>query len=224
MGRPMSLGDKSLAETLYERVVNNFRPGDKLPSEREFSAELKVGRNSLREALRQLQALGLIDIRHGSGYYRSNINIDSLLLPISEQVVQKRLLIEEIVEARLAIELAILRLAMQRATPQMLDTIDQYLQSALQAGDVDSGVDLRFEELLAEMAGNRMLEVIQHLLHKVWKEVTHKGWRHRSQADNHRDHCRIFTSIRAQNVQQAEQQMTEHLRYAIERFSEMNSG
>ncbi len=216
------LSKETLSKTLYERILQNLQPGDKLPAERQLTAELNVGRNSLREALRQFQALGLVDIRHGSGYYRSDINMNSLLLPISDQVAQKRILVEEIVEARLVIELAILRLAFQRSTATKLDTIGQYLETAISLGSNDSP-DLRFEELLGEMVGNPILGAMQRLLHLVWKDVTRRGWRHRDKAENHNDHVQIFLSIRSQNLDKAEKLMTDHLRYAVVKFVELNT-
>lgn len=217
-----TLDKVALSKTLYERILYTLQPGDKLPSERQLTAELNVGRNSLREALRQFQALGLVDIRHGSGYYRSDINMNSLLLPISDQLAQKRILVEEIVETRMVIELAILRLAFQRSTMAELDTIGRYLETGLSL-DSNSAPDLRFEELLGEMVGNPILSAMQRLLHLVWKDVTRRGWRHRDKAENHNDHVQIFRSICARDLEKAEQLMTDHLRYAVVKFIQLNA-
>lgn len=50
---------------------NNLKTGDKLPSERELSDKLQAGRSSIREALRAMELLGLIETRHGEGTYLS---------------------------------------------------------------------------------------------------------------------------------------------------------
>ncbi|WP_339228373.1 GntR family transcriptional regulator [Oceanobacillus sp. FSL K6-2867] len=68
----------SIKQKVYQEVIrelqryiekNNLNPGDKLPSERELSERLKAGRSSVREALRALELIGLVETRHGEGTY-----------------------------------------------------------------------------------------------------------------------------------------------------------
>src|SRR5690348_12151302 len=101
---------QSLADDLAHRVkqlieAEGYEPGDRLPSISEMARRFRVGHPTLREALKKLQTLGVVDIRHGSGVYVGK-NHNALLLsnPIFDTAVSKKLLLD-LIEARMAIEL-----------------------------------------------------------------------------------------------------------------------
>ncbi|WP_246061705.1 FadR/GntR family transcriptional regulator [Paenibacillus oralis] len=155
------------------------------------------------------------------------INLASLLLPIQGQLYSKRILVEEIMETRVAIELEIIRLAIKRATPIMLDKIESYLTSVEQdsADEKNSTKYSRhfaFEQLLAEMAGNRILIMMQSLVHELWGDITSKGWRRRSMEISHQEHMDIFRSIKKRDLPSALTKMENHLLWGVKYFDEMN--
>src|SRR5215217_8483337 len=104
---------------------NGLQPGHKLPPERVFIEQLGVSRSSLREAVRVLSTLGLIDVRHGDGMYvaappemwRAS---SSAIFDATEEHALRNL-----VETRLGIELAAVTAAAQRATDEDLDRLQQ---------------------------------------------------------------------------------------------------
>ncbi|MUG26644.1 GntR family transcriptional regulator [Paenibacillus macerans] len=207
------------SKILYNFILQkDYKSGDKLPTERELSEHFGVGRSSVREALSGLKALGIIEVRQGSGCYVKEINLASLLLPIQGQLYNKRILVEEIMETRVAIELEIIRLAVKRATPIMLDKIESYLTSVEQ----DSAQHFAFEQLLAEMAGNRILIMMQSLVHELWRDITSKGWRRRSMEISHQEHLDIFRSIKNRDLPAALTKMENHLLWGVKYFDEMN--
>ncbi|MGZ7440278.1 FadR/GntR family transcriptional regulator [Paenibacillus sp. TH7-28] len=207
------------SKILYNFILQkDYKSGDKLPTERELSEHFGVGRSSVREALSGLKALGIIEVRQGSGCYVKEINLASLLLPIQGQLYNKRILVEEIMETRVAIELEIIRLAVKRATPIMLDKIESYLTSDEQ----DSAQHFAFEQLLAEMAGNRILIMMQSLVHELWGDITSKGWRRRSMEISHQEHMDIFRSIKNRDLPAALTKMENHLLWGVKYFDEMN--
>ncbi|CAM4460167.1 MAG: GntR family transcriptional regulator [Paenibacillus macerans] len=207
------------SKILYNFILQkDYKSGDKLPTERELSEHFGVGRSSVREALSGLKALGIIEVRQGSGCYVKEINLASLLLPIQGQLYNKRILVEEIMETRVAIELEIIRLAVKRATPIMLDKIESYLTSVEQ----DSAQHFAFEQLLAEMAGNRILIMMQSLVHELWRDITSKGWRRRSMEISHQEHLDIFRSIKNRDLPSALTKMENHLLWGVKYFDEMN--
>lgn len=79
--------DNELTSKIIDLIKKgNYHKGDRLPAERELSAQLGVNRNSLREILRSLQTVGVLDIRQGSGIYVANeelLNQDTMSLWIS---------------------------------------------------------------------------------------------------------------------------------------------
>ncbi|MBI1257028.1 MAG: FCD domain-containing protein [Chloroflexi bacterium] len=80
--RPPSL-HQSIKEAIKSFILDNdLQPGDALPSESELSKQLNVSRNLVREAVRGLEALGIVEIRRGSGLYVSNFSLEQLMLNI----------------------------------------------------------------------------------------------------------------------------------------------
>lgn len=223
-GNSISVSTEKLPlwQGLYNWMLQEgLETGDRLPSERMLATQFQASRSSIREAMRQLQALGMVEIRQGSGCYRTDSHLGALLWPLKDQLQSKRLLVEEVVEARVALEVAILRLAVERATPTLLDRLDQYLKFRLDNPPA-SGPDFRFEELLGEMAGNRFLAMMQQLVHQVWGDLTRQGWRFRGREDTYVEHVKMFRHIRARDFPAAQGIMVEHIRAAIERFDELN--
>ncbi|WP_180994105.1 FadR/GntR family transcriptional regulator [Bacillus sp. Marseille-P3661] len=217
------------SKILYNFILQQgFNSGDKLPTERELSEQFGVGRSSVREALSGLKALGILEVRQGSGCYVKEVNLASLLLPIQERIHNKRILVEEIIETRVAIELEIIRLAIKRATPIMLDKVETYLISyEKKSADnnkstIETSQHFAFERLLAEMAGNRILIMMQNLVHELWRDTTRKGWRHRSIEEANREHMDIFQSIKNKDLASALTKMENHLLWGVKNFDVMN--
>jgi GntR family transcriptional regulator, transcriptional repressor for pyruvate dehydrogenase complex len=113
-----------IRELIYSGV---FKPGDKLPSERELSLEFNVGRTALREALRVLENEGFINIRQGSNG-GSYIDIPQNHAGIKTAVDLFRLgelKIQHITEARMALELLLLEFVIFRITDDELDQLEK---------------------------------------------------------------------------------------------------
>ena len=77
----------AIPDMVVNRILDLIRegvlkPGQKLPPERELAVNIGVGRPSLREALRALSLLGVVDIRQGEGVFVSNLSAESLLAPL----------------------------------------------------------------------------------------------------------------------------------------------
>jgi len=104
---------EALPEQIVRQLVGlvksgHLKPGDRLPAERTLAEELGVGRPTLREALRALQLLGIVDIRHGGGVFVTGLEPDTLLGPLHLFLGLDRHRLETILEARKVIEGAVL--------------------------------------------------------------------------------------------------------------------
>ena len=76
-----------LYEEIVKQIINRIKsgelkPGDKLPTERELASQLKVSRTAIREALRSLEVMGVIDSKVGSGTFVKEMSLDSLMDPL----------------------------------------------------------------------------------------------------------------------------------------------
>lgn len=82
----------------------NLKPGDKLPSERELADILQVGRSSVREALRSMELLGLIETRRGEGTFVVDFRKHQLVELLGSFVLQREHVDEDILEVKKIIE------------------------------------------------------------------------------------------------------------------------
>jgi GntR family transcriptional repressor for pyruvate dehydrogenase complex len=115
--KPLDIAPVLKREALPEQIVRQLvalvrsgelQPGDRLPAERALADSLGVGRPTLREALRALQLLGLLDIRHGGGVFVSELQPDTLLGPLHLFLSLDSHNLATILEARKVIEGALL--------------------------------------------------------------------------------------------------------------------
>jgi GntR family transcriptional repressor for pyruvate dehydrogenase complex len=152
---------REVQDQLAELIVSGAHPaGARLPSERDLLEALGVSRTSLREALRGLEALGLIDIRHGSGIYVTDQgpelwqNADRVLSfePRAETA-------RELLEVRLLLEPEIAALAAIRGTADDLARLRRHVEAFRQqiAGTNRPPSDLQFHIALCQAAHNRPL-------------------------------------------------------------------
>jgi GntR family transcriptional repressor for pyruvate dehydrogenase complex len=139
---------------------DTFAPGDRLPAERELAEQLHVSRPSVREALKALHVLGLVEVRGRSTYVKAPPpaqlgDVPSLALPVAEVELL------EIHEFREAIESQIAALAAERAAAHDAEALEEVLWVMEEAFSHDSeaffAADRQFRQALAHAAGNRLL-------------------------------------------------------------------
>ncbi|WP_347862589.1 GntR family transcriptional regulator [Salimicrobium sp. PL1-032A] len=98
---------------------NGVEPGDKLPSERELSEQLKVGRSSIREALRALELLGLIETRRGEGTFLKEYEDFHMVELLSTFILNRSKTPEELSTAMNMVEKEVVTIAMKRTDKEL---------------------------------------------------------------------------------------------------------
>lgn len=196
-----------------------LQPGDQLPGERELCEQLQVSRGTVREAVRFLEALGLVVIRHGSGtFVRASSHDRGGLRSEWQRWTQRHAgRIHELLEARKGIESFAAELAAQRRLPQGVKAMAQALEQmawAEAASDVPGLVesDLLFHRGLCMAAGNRALAGPAQRLGKQLLRERAATWdlagRPRRSLEQHR---RILEAVRAGRPAEARTAVLEHL-------------
>src|SRR6266851_938314 len=103
-------------ERRYEQVAEQLRhliskgvlkPGDHLPPERELAVKFGVGRSSLRDAIRTLEVMGIVEPRQGKGTVVNDLSADALVVPLASMLHRKRDLVSELLDVRRMIEPAL---------------------------------------------------------------------------------------------------------------------
>jgi DNA-binding FadR family transcriptional regulator len=128
--------------------------GDKIPSERELSERLNVGRSSVREALRALELLGLIETRRGEGTFIRDFRGNQLVQLLGTFILQDEKAKLDVIETKNLIEMDCLRLALYRINNNQLEKLKEWVQS-------DRIDDDEFFSRIIEVADN-------HLFSRIW--------------------------------------------------------
>lgn len=223
--RPTGTG--RVAERVVDEICgyiesNGLTSGDKLPPERVFMELFGVGRSSLREALRVLSTVGIIDVRHGDGMYVASTSTSPQVTPKAIFDATEQNALRNLVETRLGIELAAVTAATMRATDEDLDSLQRLLddQAARLADDPDFAWEpLGFELAVVEISGNTWLHEVELMLRDAWLALS-SGLR--ASVGRHQEwlteHSAIVASMRSRNVVQAQRMVMAHL--SLERFEE----
>ena len=208
---------KSLLKFIFS---GSIRPGDKLPTERQLQEALGVSRSAIREALKALTVLGIVEVRQGDGTYLRKL--DSALLT---QTIEWGLLLGErqmmdIIEARKEIEIILAKYAAIRRTPEELEELSEIL-AKLENCSIEDFVelDILFHLSLAKMAKNTalrgILSNIQSLLRTWIKCVIEAAG---ETGFSYRFHYKIYQAVAEGNPNAAMTAMEEHMLDATERL------
>lgn len=215
-----AVAKSTLADEVAQRVAEMIRdgtyePGDRLPAISEMASRFEVGHPTLREALKKLEVLGSVEIKHGSGVYVKN-NQDILLMsnPIFAGEVSREMLLD-LIEARMPIELKSVIGAARNASEEDITRLEELLQRAednLDDGEMLTKMNMAFHREIAVTSGNvvmaQVLEVLANLFEKEQRTLLDI---HGSRKDDHDEHVEIFEAIREGDEELAEQRMREHL-------------
>jgi len=209
---------------VYEDIVHQIRNliqkgklkrGDQLPTERELVDTFKVSRASVREAIRYLESMNLVESRQGDGTYVIASSEEALVQPLASTLFLEKDNIMDIFSIRKIIEPQVAQLAAENATASEINELEEILQE--QAKDLGDGLNLtktdsEFHNLLTQTAKNRVLErlllAILDLLAKTREKYLQVEGRAQKSLKGHQE---ILSAIKAHNPVVARQAMRRHL-------------
>jgi GntR family transcriptional repressor for pyruvate dehydrogenase complex len=193
-----------------------LRPGDKLPSERRIAERFGVGRSSVRDAIRILEARGMVKVRQGGGTVVQAFSSDALVSELAGTLVRKRALVQELMDVRTIIEPPLSARAAVHATPAQIEHLEEILRRQgrkVQRGERTVDEDTEFHSEIARAAGNRVmlsvLETLVGLLTETRRRVVQDQERFRSSLEGHR---LVLRAIRRRDADGAEAAMRRHIR------------
>ena len=171
---------QSVASTIVDFITQSLlskklKPGDKLPTEWELTQALKVGRNSVREAVKMLSSLGVIEIRRGVGTFIPTSMKASMLNPIIMGLVYKLGGSVELWELRVLVETGVVELAIQKATAediQELKRANERIKDTAEHNGSDSillrDLDLAFHGVLLKATKNSLVEELGQAIYQLF--------------------------------------------------------
>jgi GntR family transcriptional repressor for pyruvate dehydrogenase complex len=171
-----------------------LRPGDRLPPEKELSESLGLSRSSLREAVKALEVIRVLDVRRGDGTYVTSLTPDILLDAMSFVVdIHQDSSVLELFEVRRILEPAAVTLAASRATSADIAHLRDLLAQVHSTTSVDELVanDQVFHRYIADLAGNAYLTSLLETLSsstlraRIWRGLSEEGAVERTLTEHH---------------------------------------
>jgi|WetSurMetagenome_2_1015567.scaffolds.fasta_scaffold233846_2 GntR family transcriptional regulator, transcriptional repressor for pyruvate dehydrogenase complex len=217
-----SLKTKRLPDQIADQIKENiysgvFRPGDKLPSERELAGQFDSGRTVVREALRELEQSGLIVMKQGSfgGAFVKNIDATVMMRSITDMVKIGTVKLWELTQARISVEKSVLELAIPNIEvnelsllEENLRTTEKDLQREIRALDHNTN----FHMLLARFANNSLLAMfVQSAMYVManFIRLVEPGLDSGRCVLNY--HQSIYEAVKKKDIELAKERMGEHI-------------
>lgn len=212
----MSPTAPSLSERLASDITSlihaeRLKPGDTLTSARELAARFEVTTPTIREALRRLEAIDVVQMRHGSGtYVGPGITRSVIANPHRPPITRASVL--ELADARLALEPRIAALAATHRDPEALARLEESVANALTAPTRGDRPRLHFHIELAATTGNTLLrQTMEALLTVRSGEQVEIRFTYDNREQDYREHRAILDAVRAGDASIAERLTIEHL-------------
>lgn len=213
IARPKRLHE-SAQEAIREYVLrNNLCPSDALPGEMELARQLGISRNSVREAIRALESLGVLEAHRGRGVYVREFSFAPLLEGLAYSLMSELREVEELLEIRCVLETGMIARAIATLDADRLAeiraTVDRMGAFAAQGHPFEED-DRRFHALIFDGVGSRTL---LHLLDVFWMAYRNASQQLGGDSDPVRtweDHVAIFEALEARDVDEARRALEEH--------------
>jgi GntR family transcriptional repressor for pyruvate dehydrogenase complex len=216
-----------VASQLKKAIVGGIlRVGERLPSERELAEQMGVSRASIREALQQLELLGILETVHGGGSVVKNLTEQEISKPMEVVLREDKQLVLEVTEVRAFMEAWAAKQAATNRTDEELELIRGYLEEMerdLEKGRIRPEIDFQFHIEIAAATHNT---IFVHLIQNIHQLISYSLKMHREKIFvapeaqemifNH--HLRVFKAIQDRDAKAAEAAMGDHLRFVVREF------
>ena len=219
-----SLVDRLAGEIRTSINSGDYTMGERLPTIMEMARRFGVGHPTVREALKKLEAIGVVEIRHGSGVYVTRTQDVLVMASDYSGKVTKKLLLD-LIQARAPIEAQSAALASRNGTDEHFAEMRRLLTTAGENLDNDSvlnSVNMAFHRQIASASGNaviaQLLDVMQTLFTDEQRLILGIFG---SRKQDHQEHLSIFAALEQRQEQLATERMRQHLdgvAAAIERW------
>ena len=212
----MAVTDEAI-EKIKEMIVSGaLQPGQRLPKEADLATDLGLSRNSLREAVKALSLMNILDVRQGDGTYVTSLESNLLLEALSFIVdFHRDDQVLEFLAVRRILEPSATALAAHSITAEQLGELRGVLASAAPADGIDKiiAADLEFHRRITAATGNRVLCSLLESLSaptmraRVWRGLTEPAAVERTLAE----HTAILDALEARDAEAARAWATVHI-------------
>lgn len=193
-------------------IKQGLRPGDPLKPESELARQFGVSRNSVREAVKALESMGVLETRRGSGVYVRDFSFAPLLDNLPYGLMHGRKALTELVALRKALESGLIADAMDSVRPESISAMRESLarmKDLAERGEPFPEQDRQFHRLLFADLGNEML---LQLFDLFWLAFHHAAppLHGRTPIEAYRNHADIFDAVLAGDTERARAAVRAH--------------
>jgi GntR family transcriptional regulator, transcriptional repressor for pyruvate dehydrogenase complex len=206
---------EEVAKQIERLILTKLQPGDKLPSERELAELLAVSRSSIRDAIRSLELLGMVEPRQWAGTVVREISADSVVNPLATLLTRQRQSVTELLDFRKMLEPPLAARAATHASAEEVGEMEEILrrqEEKLRRGEVPVEEDTEFHYSIAMAAENsvvlKVLDVLMDLLRETRERSLQVEGRPQKSLAGHR---RILSAIKRRDPAAAEAAMGRHI-------------
>src|SRR6266849_5947620 len=199
---------EDVAKQIERQILKKLKPGDKLPSERELAEMLQVSRSSIRDAIRGLELMGLVEPRQGAGTIVRGLSAESLLNPFANALKHRQELVGELLDFRKMLEPPLAARAATHASPDEISEMEEILSD----GEAAIAEDAEFHYSVALASGNsvvlKLLDTVMDLLRDTRERSLQLEGRPQKSLAGHR---RILAAIKRHDAEAAKAAMRRHI-------------
>lgn len=234
--RSIPIRGQTLNKLAQDRVKNyitsnHLKPGDPLPSEGQLAADLGISRGPMREAIRSLESLGIVEIRHGTGVFVREFNFDSMMDLLSYGLVFDQNRIADVCKLRKWLETAAIGEVIERITAKdiaQIEAVFERWEQKIAAHESIAEEDRAFHKLLFAVLGNpslsALIDIFWVVFHAVPAGTVTTDLQPTTTIQDHRD---ILAAVQARDAKRARQCIESHFhgieeRLARARISQIN--
>lgn len=223
--------EKSLqGESIVTKIINQItqaiisgeiKPGDKLPTETSLCSSFQVGRNSVREAIKIMEAYGMVYIKRPEGTFVSDSYNQNMLDPMLYGILLQKSRSQEIIELRKVLDIGILQVVMEKSTPDLIENMTHYLDllekevnAPKPSIDAILQADINFHMAITKAANNEMLLSMYSYVDRITEPsrfvATQMALKNKEANDFIALHKQLITIILEKNFQEIDKTLTAH--------------
>jgi GntR family transcriptional repressor for pyruvate dehydrogenase complex len=209
-----------IAEEVADRIRalildGTFPQAQPLPSERVLTERFGVSRGSIRDALRMLETIGLLETRHGRGTFPHELSVDRLVAPLASMMTYQQDLQDELLDVRRMFEPAVARVAATRMTDEDFADLQRILDAQrrkLKTGQSAIVEDTAFHAALARSTRNRVVVSLMATLNDLLVESRTLTLKQKGRpAKSIEGHEAVVAALRRGDAEGAAQAMCDHI-------------
>ena len=220
---------KSAAEGVVSQIIDMIRSGnlkarDRLPTETELARAFQVSRPVVREALRGLAILGVVETRQGGRCFVTDLTVARLMAPLQFVISLDEASVESVHDARLLVETGMIRKAVGRISDKDFAKLDQMVEAGFELSDDPVSfrmLDQEFHRTLNRLSGNPFLEVVAQSFYELGMEYRRIATETPGLIDRSAvEHRAIIEALKLGDPDAAEAAMSAHLKSIHETTAE----